>query len=224
MRHVALFFAIAATLLAAWGTQTPVRAASEEEVAKPRIDEHAPQKPSELVGKPLPPLSGPATISHGLLNLQKYTHDLVFLKQPDGKLIIENGRAKTRMDTYALVMSFFATYCGPCVREIPTFNKIAASYADKPIRFLYVNVDVEKSADEVKAFAQQKGISVEMVFPSVSQTIKTYQIETLPRIVVADRDGVVRKVIMGFQDNLTAQLDAEIRDILKGAPAAPKPN
>lgn len=182
---------------------------------KPVISEHPVQKESALVGKPLPPLSGPAALSKGLLNLQKLTHELTFLKDADGKLIIENGHAKTRLDTYALVINFFATYCAPCIREIPTFNKVAASYANQPVRFLYVNVDVEKSAEEVKQFAVEHGITVEMMFPSVSQTIKTYQIETLPRIVVADRQGIVRTVFLGFQENLTAQIDGVIREVLK---------
>jgi thiol-disulfide isomerase/thioredoxin len=190
---------------------------------KPPVVEHPEQKASSLVGRPLPPLSGPAALSPGLLNLQKYTHDLIFLKGDDGKLIMEKGRPKTRLDTYALVMNFFATYCGPCIREIPTFNKIAASYPGKPVRFLYVNVDVEKSAEEVKAFALQKGIAVEMVFPSVSQTIKEYQIDTLPRIVVADQAGTIQKVVMGFQEDLTAQLDREIKDILSRAPTPQRP-
>ena len=200
--------------------------AADDNGPKQAIQEHGEQKEhkaSNLMGKPLPPLSGPASISRGLLNLQKYTRDLIFLKDADGKLIIENGRAKTRLDTYALVINFFATYCGPCVREIPTFNKIAASYPGKPVKFLYVNVDVEKSAEEVKAFAQQKGITVEMMFPSVSQTTKVYEIDTLPRIVVADQDGVVRKIVYGFQENLTAQLDKEIQDILTRGPDSKRP-
>lgn len=188
---------------------------------KPAISEHPPQTVSPLLGKPLPPLQGPATLSKGLLNLQKYTRDLEFLKGEDGKLIFENGRPKSRLTKYALVINFFATYCAPCIREIPTFNKIAASYDGQPIKFLYVNVDVEKSADDVKAFAQERGIAVEMMFPSVSQTVKEYQIETLPRIVVADSEGVVRKVVMGFQDDLTAQLQKEIRVMFKpGAKSA----
>lgn len=198
--------------------------AEDKPAGKPKIVEHPHQQDSPLVGKPLPPMSGPAALSRGLLNLQKYTRELIFQKDADGKVIIENGRAKSHLDTYALVINFFATYCAPCIREIPTFNKIAESYPGKPVRFLYVNVDVEKSADEVKAFALQKGITVEMMFPSVSQTIKTYQIETLPRIVIADRDGVVQKVIMGFQENLTAQLDALIREILSRPSVSARPN
>jgi len=185
---------------------------------RPPTLEHPQRKASSLVGQPLPELSGPAALSPGLLTLQKYTHDLVLLKGPDGKLLYENGRPKMRLDTYALVMNFFATYCAPCVREIPTFNKIAQSYPGQPVKFLYVNVDVEKSEEEVKAFALKKGISVEMLFPSVSRTIKEYQIDSLPRIVVADRNGTIRKVVMGFQEDLTAQLDREIKDILSNKP------
>ncbi len=182
---------------------------------KPFISEHPVQKESPLVGKPLPPLSGPAALSRGLLNLQKLTRELTFLKDADGKLIMENGRPKTRLDTYALVINFFATYCAPCIREIPTFNKIAESHANEPVRFLYVNVDVEKSVEEVKQFAVGHGITVEMMFPSVSQTIKTYQIETLPRIVIADRQGIVHTVFLGFQENLTAQIDSALRILPK---------
>jgi thiol-disulfide isomerase/thioredoxin len=189
---------------------------------KPAINERPQQTLSPLLGKPLPPLQGPATISRGLLNLQKYTRDVEFLKGEDGKLLYENGRPKARLTKYALVINFFATYCAPCIREIPTFNKIAASYDGQPVKFLYVNVDVEKSAEEVKAFAQEKGIAVEMMFPSVSQTVKEYQIDTLPRIVVADSEGVVRKVVLGFHDDLTAQLQKEIAMILKRGAAPAK--
>ena len=185
---------------------------------KPAGEERAQPTPSALIGEPLPPLQGPAALGKGLLNLQKYTREVEFLKGDDGKPIFERGRPKTRLNRYALVLNFFATYCAPCIREIPTFNKIAASYAGQPVKFLYVNVDSEKSAEEVKAFARARGIAVEMLFPSVSQTLKSYQIETLPRIVVADRDGVIRKVVTGFQDDLTAQLQAEIAAILAQPP------
>ena len=179
------------------------------------VNEHPVQQESPQLGKPLPPLSGPAALSKGLLNLQKLTRELTFLKDADGKLIMENGRPKTRLDAYALVINFFATYCAPCIREIPTFNRIAEAYPNQPVRFLYVNADVDKPAEEVKQFAAEKGITVEMMFPSVSPTIKSYQIETLPRIAVADRQGVVRTVFLGFQDNLTAQVDAAIQNALK---------
>lgn len=174
---------------------------------------------SPLIGKPLPSLLGPAMLSPGILNLTKLTHEVVFLKDDKGQFIKENGRIKTRLDRYALVMNFFATYCKPCVREIPTFNKLAQSYAARPVKFLYVNVDEEKSTDEVKAFASDHGIKVEMMFPSPTQTFKTYEPRgpahyTLPRIIIADASGTVVQVLFGFQEDLAKQLDTILAGIL----------
>jgi thiol-disulfide isomerase/thioredoxin len=174
---------------------------------------------SPLIGKPLPPLLGPAMLTPGIMNLTKLTHEVVFLKDDQGRFIKEGGRMKTRLYTYALVMNFFATYCAPCIREIPTFNKIAAAYSNRAVKFLYVNVDAEKSTDEVKAFALDKGITVEMMFPSPTQTFKEYEPRgpahyTLPRIVIADSNGKIVQVLFGFQADLSKQLDAVLAGIL----------
>jgi len=174
---------------------------------------------SPLIGKPLPPLLGPAMLAPGIMNLTKLTREVVFLKDDKGQFVKEGGKMKSRVDRYALVMNFFATYCAPCIREIPTFNKIAEVYSNRPVKFLYVNVDSEKSAEEVKAFALDKGIKVEMMFPSPTQTFKTYEPRgpahyTLPRIIIANPDGTVVQVLFGFQDDLAKQLDSILAGIL----------
>ncbi len=170
--------------------------------------------PDSLVGKEAPNLSGQGT-SGRLVNLQQMRREVEFLKDADGKLIKEpSGRYKTKVTNYVIVLNFFATYCVPCVKEIPTFNKIATAYPAKPIRFVYVNVDTEKTPAEVKDFAQSKGVTVEMMFPSVSHAVKTYQIEALPRIVVIDTAGKVSTIISGFQDDLAAQIDQIVKPLL----------
>jgi thiol-disulfide isomerase/thioredoxin len=168
----------------------------------------------DLVGKEVPTLSGPGR-SGQLVNLQKLRREVEFLKDAQGQLIkTPEGRLATRVTDYVLVVNFFATYCVPCVKEIPTFNKIATSYPGKPVRFIYVNVDVEKTPAEVKTFAASRGIDVEMIFPSVSYAIKQFGIETLPRIVVVDTKGVVTQVITGFHDDLAAQIREVVTPLL----------
>jgi thiol-disulfide isomerase/thioredoxin len=175
---------------------------------------------SPLVGKEAPMLSGPG-LDGKLMNLAKLKREVTFLKGADGKLLRgAGGKYQTETVDYVLVVNFFATYCVPCIQEIPTFNKLAESYPGKPVRFLYVNVDVEKTPQEVKRFAEQKGIAVEMMFPSVSQAVKSYQIETLPRIVVVDAKGKVHTVITGFHEDLAKQLRQVIAPLLPKAKKA----
>jgi thiol-disulfide isomerase/thioredoxin len=172
-----------------------------------------------LLGKPSPPLSGRATFSPGLINLNKLQNEFITERGPDGKPLREGNRIKVRVIKHALVLNFFATYCVPCIQEIPTFNRVAKAYEGRPVKFVYVNVDTEKTANEVRDFARAKGIEVEMMLPSVRYTLEAFKIDALPRIMVLSADGVIVHVILGFQDDLAAQLDSVLVDVVPPASA-----
>lgn len=172
------------------------------------------EKPVPLLGQNAPMLSGQGMAGR-LVNLAQLRREVRFLKDEQGRLIKQpDGRYKTQVIDYAVVLNFFATYCVPCIQEIPTFNRVAVAYPGQPVRFVYVNVDTEKTPEEVKAFAREKGVTVEMMFPSVSYAVQAYKVETLPRIVVIDRQGKVSAVITGFHENLAAQLDQVIQPLI----------
>jgi thiol-disulfide isomerase/thioredoxin len=44
-----------------------------------------------------------------------------------------------------LVVSFWATYCVPCIKEIPVFEKVVKEYASKGVKMLLVSLDFEES-------------------------------------------------------------------------------
>lgn len=169
---------------------------------------------SPLLGKPAPILSGRAAFSPGLITLQQLQHNIIYERDANGRPIFENGRLKMRVVTNAVVLNFFATYCVPCVHEIPTFNRIAKSYEGQPVKFVYVNVDTEKTANQVRQFARAKGIAVEMILPSVRYVMRAYHVEALPRIVVVDRTGVVAYDATGFQKDLAQQLGDVLAKVL----------
>jgi len=171
--------------------------------------------PESLIGKPAPNLIGRAAFGTGLLKLDKLRRDVVFELDAEGKPVKEGGKYKTRTIDYALVLNFFATYCVPCIKEIPAFNRAARSYVGKPVKFLYVNVDTEATVEQVIRFAKEKGIDgVEMMLPSVKNAIELYKIEALPRMVFVDRKGVVAEVITGFHEDLPKQIDAVLKPLL----------
>jgi len=62
------------------------------------------------------------------------------------------------------VTNFFATWCGPCMVEIPHFKKKMEELKDKPIKFTFVNI-YNKTAweTEVPAFAEQSGLADKIV-------------------------------------------------------------
>lgn len=46
------------------------------------------------------------------------------------------------------VVNFWATWCSPCVAELPYFNQLAKKYEGKKVRFIFVSLDFEKKIEE----------------------------------------------------------------------------
>ena len=52
-------------------------------------------------------------------------------------------------------MNIWATWCGPCVTEMPTLAKLQAAYAGKPVEVVTVSIDSESSASKARLFIAQ---------------------------------------------------------------------
>jgi thiol-disulfide isomerase/thioredoxin len=64
-----------------------------------------------------------------------------------------------------LVVNLWATWCGPCVREIPWFEKNVAAMANKKIKLVLVSIDFpEDYPKAIAAFAKKNGYRSEIVW------------------------------------------------------------
>lgn len=59
------------------------------------------------------------------------------------------------------VVNFWATWCGPCVKELPHFKALSKEMQDKPIKFIMMSLDAENNLDQVNAFLAKRKISIE---------------------------------------------------------------
>lgn len=67
------------------------------------------------------------------------------------------------------VMNFWATWCGPCVGELPEFNKLYTAYADKPVKILLVSMDFKNDYPaKLQRFIEKKKMKPEVVWLSDS--------------------------------------------------------
>ncbi len=85
--------------------------------------------------------------------------DIPEIKASDLKNRINNGG-----DTTYLI-NFWATWCAPCVKELPLFEKVNAEYADRKIKVLLVSVDFKKDIqNKLKNFIERRQIHSEVIY------------------------------------------------------------
>ncbi|WP_294285580.1 TlpA disulfide reductase family protein [uncultured Chryseobacterium sp.] len=73
------------------------------------------------------------------------------------------------------VTNFFATWCGPCMMEIPHFKKKIGELNGKPVKFTFVDI-LDKTAwkDKVPAFAKENGLENHIVLVDESKFDNTF--------------------------------------------------
>jgi thiol-disulfide isomerase/thioredoxin len=116
-----------------------------------------------------------------------------------------------------IIVNFWASWCGPCVSELPEFDAMYAKYKDDVV-FLMVNLagGASENVDDVKAFAAENGYTFPLYFDIDSDGANTYGIWSIPQTLVIRADGSLLDTRIGAMSGET--LENYIRQITeKGA-------
>jgi peroxiredoxin len=109
-----------------------------------------------------------------------------------------------------VLMNFWATWCAPCLAEIPEFVRAYAEHKDKG--FEIVGVLTEDSGDQLKAFASEHRMNYPLVMISPQFEDAYGPIFGLPTSVLIARDGSVCKRHFGPMSK--EQLEKELKPLL----------
>lgn len=92
-----------------------------------------------------------------------------------------------------VVVDVWATWCGPCIKEIPALQKLEKEYHGKDVVFMGVSVDEEKDREKWKKFLVDKEMKGVQLFAGgwKSDIAKFYQIKSIPRFMVFGKNGEV---------------------------------
>ncbi len=128
-------------------------------------------------------------------------------KTYDGKTVnLKDYRGKV------VLLDFWATWCRPCVHEMPTMKKIWTEFGKSP-KFGMIGISLDRDGKAVEKFVRDKGITYPHVFDGKAwknETAKLYGVRSIPFTVIIDAKGNVVKI--GLRGK---RLLEEIRRLLK---------
>ncbi len=121
-----------------------------------------------------------------------------------------------------VIMSFFATYCDPCKKEMPELARLYDAYKDQGLGVMLVSIDKgDEQKNEIINLAKASGVHFPVVHDRFQVVARRYAAERLPYMLMLDPAGNVKVVHVGYTTDLKANLENEVRAQLGLAPLAP---
>lgn len=144
----------------------------------------------------------------------KSSKSLVGKTAPDFSLKNENGKEVSLGDSNGKVrlIHFWATWCPPCVREMPHLDKLVKKMKGRPFELIAISED--ESLDDVKKFREQVSFSFPILYDEGEKLSYTYGVFGLPESFLVNKQGIVVRKITGPQDWMSASWLSEIEELM----------
>jgi cytochrome c biogenesis protein CcmG/thiol:disulfide interchange protein DsbE len=125
-----------------------------------------------------------------------------------------NGGNKSLADYKGKVvmLNFWATWCGPCKREIPDFIEMQNDFRDEGFEIVGVSLDQPGEEAKVAQFVKQSGINYDVLFGN-GQIAQAYGgVRSIPTTFLLDREGNIVSSKVGLQSK--AAWEEQIKALL----------
>lgn len=109
-----------------------------------------------------------------------------------------------------VILDFWATYCPPCIEEIPHLKELKKTYGDDLV-LIGLHVGGEEDRPKVPEFVERLAIDYPLATPEDSLTRYIFgQESAIPQTAIFDRSGKLVKKIVGFNQEIKVELDAAV--------------
>lgn len=106
-----------------------------------------------------------------------------------------NARRLSDFQGQVVWVNFWATWCGPCRRELPAMQRLSDEFGDQGLVILAVNF--EESADKALDFWDELGIDLPILLDSDGEVAGQYRVRGFPGHFFIDRDGTIMSLEIG---------------------------
>ncbi len=133
---------------------------------------------------------------------------------PDFELLDENGQT-VRLSDYRgnlVFLNFWATWCEPCVIEMPDMMALNEKFRDRPFKMLAVSIDT--SWEAVHEFYEEHGLDIPTALDPGRQVYTKYRALGVPETFFIDGNGNIVQKFISYRRWMSPQFLTEIEELV----------
>lgn len=127
-------------------------------------------------------------VSYGVLSEGNAAPDFAADLVSGEKFVLSENQGKV------VLLNLWATWCGPCVEEMPAFEKLNSEYGDDVV---ILGVNCVESKKTVDAFVSENGYTFPIAYDLDGIITNRYPTQGIPYTLVIGKDGVIDNIYLG---------------------------
>lgn len=146
----------------------------------------------------------------------------VYAQLPSVKLKDINGKvidtATLSNDGKPFIISFFATWCKPCNRELKAINEVYPDWQDETgVRVIAVSIDEAQNAQKVKPMVDAAGWEYQVLLDPNSDFRRAMGVNMIPHVFVIDGNGKIAESRSGYTEGGEQHLIEKVKELIEAA-------
>ncbi len=122
-----------------------------------------------------------------------------------------------------VVVNFFATWCAPCMAELPSLQALHEKYEKDGVKVVVISIDDAKESAKVKPLVREQNLTFPVLLDTQTKVVTLYNPKKIvPFTVVIDKSGNVVSEHFGFKSGDEARLEEQVKGLLGSIEAAPE--
>ena len=151
----------------------------------------------------------------GMVYAQQTSGELpaVTLKNINGKTI---NTSEFSNNGKPIIISFFATWCKPCNRELSAISEVYEDWQDETgVKLIAVSIDQAQNINKVKPLVDGNGWPYEVLLDPNSDFKRALGVQMIPFVLIVDGKGKIVYKHNGYTEGAENELIEKVRELVK---------